>query len=573
MKKILIHTNSLFGKAFTALLGVIEKYSSDAEFLILCNLEKTAAAADVLNEYRKVMVALKEKNAHIRELDEYSLDEYLFSNKTDKIYLSPVEGSSQMIVASAAILGFEGKLYLFACSENQPPVINLTDDILVFQTKKRSGLTHLDRTDVDYTYSPGDKCYFTIDGKKYCETIKDRSNVADSGTEGFTQICESDNSYRLKIYDCLKKTKKGNEFKKKKYEIERLCAMIEEQDNEDIALPLASVTDSNGNIIGFVMRNIKGAEPLDISRLRFDTKALCYTRDILTQLLWLETRSFLHHDVDHNIVKGSDGKAHIIDTDSVQYKVWPSSAYSMEPINALPDCYKSDSYYFNTVDLSYTALCLLVAAIVDHTKIFGKKLDNGFYEINEDVFLHLVAIAPELAPVFSAAYTKGQPVSIARLLEINEGFIADTEQAGDDEADDEEIREAEEQAEEIVSRLKAEEYKKPEHIIRNGQDDTLKKKNVEKNEKNPQETNDNNGNGKVGMHVEKPPEDIGYSFLDYIRYEIILPMLMTGTAVFGESKADTYKRLMAEGKWKRLLGGSLLILFVIVVLFAAILII
>lgn len=409
MNKIIVLTESLVGNAYEALVKIIS-HEANKRFLFFRFAEERAIAAGVYDNYKAVIKLLDEKNLPYDFLNEDGLDEYFFSHKKseEELYIAPTEAVSQ-VIASISMLDYKGVVYLCGCSPDEPPVQNARPFVNALK-RNSAGTKGLDTTSSSFSHIVGSNCYFNLNGKEYVEKIKGRDSVINQGQEGYTQICESNQRLRLKIWDRDKRA----------FEIDKVLKMTALPDKcNSIALPLAMVYNEHNNPIGFVMYNFVG-EPLRIDKLRFLDNPLIYVKQILEQLLWMEAHGLLHRDLNHNIIVNTKSHtAHVIDTDSIQFRQLPAMAQTEESDNALPLMYTRFNAFYNTVDLSYTGLSILAAAFVDTGELFCVwNKNSGFCDLDETVFSELSVKAPEVAKLIKAAHTSGLPVSLARQLSV-----------------------------------------------------------------------------------------------------------------------------------------------------------
>lgn len=406
MKKTIVLPGSLVGHAYTAFINLLKNETGN-QYILFKHLKEQASVAGVSDNYNKVLKTLQDRRLNYTFVEEDGLDEYLHAHKNeDELYMTPTDSVSQ-VISSAALMEFAGKLYIYGTNASEPPIQNLQPHIRAFSIKKSIGTKGLNTNKASYSHVVGKSCHFKIDGKTYTETIRGRQNSGHQGVEGYTQICESNPAYRIKIWDSPKK----------QFEIDKVQQMINYPlKNDDIALPLQFVYNDHNNPIGFVMRNFSG-ESFNIEELKDLPDAKIYVTQILEQLIWLETHGFLHRDVNHNIIINKKSKKiHIIDTDSIQFKQLPACASSADPQNALPEKYETKSAFYNTIDISYTGLSLLAASLIDVRDLFGVWNNSGFCPLDDEAFSLLKRKNPAIASLIKRAHTSGTPVSLVRQL-------------------------------------------------------------------------------------------------------------------------------------------------------------
>lgn len=552
MKKTLVLTESLIGKAYSA-FSVMLSNTTDTHFLFFKFAKERAVIAGVIENYNSVIDKLKSNNITYEFIKEDGLDEYFFAHKDEpEIYITPTESISQ-VISSASLMSYEGKVYVYGTEPTEPEIQNYQPHIRAFTFKRSIGTKGLNTSDATYSHVKGSECTFTIDGKKYTETIKGRENSSHQGVEGYTQICELDTRYRLKIWDTPKK----------QFEIDKVVSMVKYNDkNEKIGLPLAIIYNDHNNPIGFVMHNF-GGNDFSIEKLHQLDKPLIYVKQILEQLIWLESHGFLHRDVNHNIVVDTEYfSVHIIDTDSIQFRQLPASAASVDPQNALPERYETKSAFYNTVDISYTGLSILAAAFIDVRDLFGIWNSNGFCPLDLKTFSILENKAPVVASLIKSAHTTGQPVSLARQLNVVNDMLSGKKTKvaefhsnvrdydctyGDDFEfdfdDDENYGDTP-----IFNNTKQGSYL---YVKRATQEDVSAK------------------NRNINVRSAKETPNYTNKVSTWIKH-IILSVFMSNTVVEGVSEDELWKTFIKTGLWKKPLFGSLTAIIAIIVLIIAI---
>lgn len=416
MKKTIILTESLTEEAFSALITLLET-AKDNEFLLFKFAKERATLSGLISKYNMVIEKLEKSMLPYEFLEEDGLDEYFFLHKDeDEIYLTPTEAISQ-VISSASLMGYTGNLYVYGLDKSEPDVQNYRPHVRTFGYKRSLGTRGLNTQNASYNHVEGRTCTFSLNGQQYTEQIKGRNSTKSQGVEGFTQICESNPKYRLKIWDSPKK----------QYEIEKINEMLRfSNKNHNIGMPLAFVYNEQNNPIGFVMNNYDG-EIFNIEILRSVSNPLKYVKQILEQLIFMETYGLLHRDVNHNIlIDRVKEQIHIIDIDSIQFRQYPASASSVDPQNALPEKYETKSAFYNTIDIIYTGLTFLAASYVDVMELFGLWNTNGFCSLDQKLFNKLRVNSPDLAGMLLKAHTVGQPISIARQLSLVDTLINNT---------------------------------------------------------------------------------------------------------------------------------------------------
>lgn len=409
MKNIILISQSLTGSSFEMLKKHIDTLNSGDCFYVFHNFNSVVEVADVKSNYDAILNILRINGIVIRELDEYNLDEYFRNHFDGDIYITPTESTS-VITSSASLLGYKGNVYVFSSSKNEPEITNLARLVRAFKSKDTVGIKGLDKTVVNHDYSKGSICHYTINGTKYTQNIKGKSNVLDSGVQGYTMVCDENPDYRIKIWDSFSD--------KYQYEIDEVESMISNKlAHPAIALPLAFVYNTSNEPIGFVMRNFSGKE-LDIHNLRKLKNPFAVVEQMLKAMLWMEAHDLYHRDVNHNMLISNDERLSVIDVDSIQYKAFPAIASASDPLNALPKKYSSSSLFYNTIDISYTTMAFIIAAIFDIEEFFGTWDETGLCTLNHNLLNKLRIKYPSIAKIVIEAYVNGNPVAVSRQLEV-----------------------------------------------------------------------------------------------------------------------------------------------------------
>lgn len=555
MKTTVILPESLVGKAYTALSNLLEN-STDNEYILFKFLKEQATVSGVAENYYKIIEKIRRKNLEYISVEEDGLDEYLFSHKNDhEIYITPTESTSQ-VISSAALMGFSGRLYIYGTNSSEPPLQNYQPHIRAFSIKKSIGTKGLNTSEASYSHIVGKECHFKIDGKTYTETIRGRENSGHQGVEGYTQVCEGNPMYRLKIWDSPKK----------QFEIDKVQQMINYPfKNSNIALPLDFVYNDHNNPIGFVMHNFSG-EDFNLEELKDLPDAMIYVKQILEQLIWLETHGFLHRDVNHNIIINKQArKIHIIDTDSIQFRQLPACASSADPQNALPEKYETKSAFYNTIDISYTGLSLLASALIDVKNLFGVWNDTGFCPLDTNVFSSLQSKSPVVASFIKSAHTLGTPISLTRqLITVNSLINGNPTKVA--EFSSKHLRETFNVADYGDWIDPSGDYGDP--PISESQDNIFSLRNdvVDENSENffshPQKNN---------INIQHATTDASFlrKWCIWLK-KFLLSVFMTGTVADGVSDDELWKTFIRTGLWKKPFLASLTAIIAISVLLVAI---
>lgn len=410
MKSIIVLPESFIGKAYEALKRVVNKSGADEKFLFFKYSEQTAAVSNCLENYNEFKQLLRDRALQYEEIPESSLDEYFFLNKNKKeVYLTPSELTSQ-IITSASLLGYKGNLFVYGVSQYEAEISNLKSCVNVFKTNQHRGTSSLDKTPLDYEHSKGSIAHFTINDKNFEVKLNGRGgSVANQGAEGYIQYVDDD--FVIKIWDGV--------FPKKKYEIEKMEQIIRLKDKHpNIAFPLAFVYNSDDEPIGYVMRRIYG-RAISFGQIHTLENPEIYVKQLLEQLIWLQVRGFLHRDINHNVLVNTDKKeAYIIDVESAQLKGFMSSVKTADSQNALPEMYNSNTAFFNTIDISYSALIALTSVFCSHKEVFGPWNEKtGFATLKPKGIKGIGKSSPSIARLICKAHTNGYPVSLIRQLE------------------------------------------------------------------------------------------------------------------------------------------------------------
>ena len=375
MKNTLLLLSSLNGNAFNSLMKRLPSML-DNRFLFFCGLEASANAAGCGENLLKLKNQLKFFAIESVELTEYGLDEFLFNHSAKgfeekPIYLTPVVFSS-IITASIE------PLYLYDMNPAKEAT-RMEPFKNAFHCRHNAGDRALDKSSAAYSHVVGSICHFSVDGITYQQVLKGRAAVKDTGIEGYTMICEEAPQYRIKIWDNVTKTKSDLEKVEKMIRLAPSC--------KDVALPLAFVYNDHDQPIGIVMKDFKGGNQIDLKVWRTLDEPLLYIKQLLEELLRLETNYCLHRDFDHNfLVNQEEKRLCIIDTESIQLGNYRATSFSNLDLNALPKQYEkySGNAFFNTVEISYSSLTMLLAAYVEVTSLIREWNDAGFVELNNN---------------------------------------------------------------------------------------------------------------------------------------------------------------------------------------------
>lgn len=555
MKKVILLLQSLSDKSFTMLKEHIKAMSSDDYcFCIFHSFELSVNIGGFNTNYEIFRQILKDKGFHTLTLEEYSIDEYFCGHCNGDIYLTPTE-SVPTVISSAALLGYKGNIYVFASSKNEPPVSNITSCIRAFKYNDIAGIKGLNKAKISYDHSKGNACYYTIDGIKYSQSLKEKSGCK-SGVQGYTMACEGYPGYRIKIWDSF--------LPKYQYEIDEVAAMISDKlAHPSIAFPITFVYNEKDEPIGFVMRNFNGYE-LNIHAMHRRDDALKICEQILKIVIWMEANSIFHRDISHNMLIDKDGNVSVIDVDSLQYKAFPATASESDPPNALPRKYFSSSLFYNTIDISYTTLAFIVSGFYDIESFFGVWDESGLCPIKNNLLYELNRIHPSIAHIITEAYINGKPVSPVRQLEAIQKALSEKSEAcveydcvGDLEEPDL-----------LYGDCPAFDRETYDDEVSSSPDAAVSEifQKSKKDDKNSFRKYNHSVNVIDGNTPNKALDNLIWFFK-----KLILSVFSTGTIVHGMTKEDEWKEFIRSKKWvKPLISTSLAVVLIIVMIIAII---
>jgi len=388
------------------------------------NFESTAEDCGVKDRYSTLMSIIRKKGVSVKNLAEHNIDEYFLNHAGDRnntVYVTPTDSVS-IVITSAALLHYTGKVYIIEAGSND--ATNITPLIDIFNHKSTIGIKGLNKNIVSYNKKPGTECHYTINGTTYSEPIRSKAGTQ-AGAQGYTFLCNEAPGYRIKIWDGYADIYH--------YEIEELEEMIKKNlEHPYIAFPVAIVYNRNDEPIGFVMNNFEDGSELDIFNLRKRKNPLAIIEKILTAMLWMEAHDLYHRDLNHNILINKYGELCIIDIDSIQYKAFPAKASAGDALNALPCKYANENLFYNSIDISYTTMAFLVAALFDISDFFGTWDENGMCTLNNELLTELKNTYPSIYQLVKKAYIDGKPVAIEEQLEVVRAVINGNTAATDD---------------------------------------------------------------------------------------------------------------------------------------------
>lgn len=409
MKKMIVLEQSLVNPLYELLLKMV-KNLNDYELLFYRNFENNIRCSGVIDHYKNLLRCLDENNINYKFIDEFGLDEYLYYNHSqDELYLTPT-GAINAIVSSAAILEYKGPVFVcvgFNKTLNKPKFQNIQPMTKNYMTSKSFGTKGMDLHSIGNPLYYRGICHFELDGKKYSQKINDY-DVVSSGIEGESFICKENNNLRIKIYI-------RNIFG---YEIERIKKMIcISSQLKDISIPLTLVYDDKNMPIGVVIKNFSGKD-IDLHTFRNNKNAISIAKDIARQVIAMQTYGIYHKDLIHNILCDFEkGEAHIIDVDTTQYLEYPAIASTADKSNGIPQKYYNDLLFYNSVDLSYSLLTIIISTFVDPDDLFGLWDKNGNIILREEYLDTLKVKFPIIYQLVVDAYVKNIPISFSRQLD------------------------------------------------------------------------------------------------------------------------------------------------------------
>lgn len=421
MKDILIMPESFCEHSFNLLCEAVPLFAGEYKPLFFRSSQTTVRIAGLGSNFDTFIAALNCHQILYRFVDEMDINEYFFNHRyASEIRMSPVRFYSS-IVANAALLDYHGRILI--CSGINKSVNRLqfrdiqgfTD---IYLLKSSFGIKSLNNDPVPIQFDIGSECVFTLGGIEFRQTIR-RTN--DAGNEGFTMVCEGNPDIRIKILE--------GKCDLPGFGLDKIRAMTEYQNKPaGVALPLALVYNQSGKPIGYAMKNWPG-KSIKIKELHTFESPLVYVRQILEQVNSLTVHSFLHKDLLNNILYDKLSKtAHIIDTHTIQFANWPPMSKSADKNNCLPVRYDSNRHFYNTIDLSYSMLHLLVAALMDPSDLFENWNSAGYVNLRSEGYTRLQQIAPKVAEMVYRSQNDGFPAAFIRQLEAIDALLSPSAQ-------------------------------------------------------------------------------------------------------------------------------------------------
>lgn len=373
--------------------------SSEDVILILKHFDQYCNIAGLVNELNSLYAGIRQRGIQTIEVDDDCFERYLLNHKTaDPIFISPVP-STEIVISIAVSCAYMGSISMIGNGYAEPPLRPLTSQIRAFAATPRAGIRGLDRREVEADHAEGRKCHYTLNGKRYEQNIGAHTN---QGAEGFVFNAAIE-GYILKIWD----------IRRFQFSNDKIKAMLCVPENKDIALPLAFVYNDADEPIGIVMRFFEG-KTATLDRLYEHKNPLSLCRDIITQLIWLESRGFMHWDFWHNVIIGN-GKAHIIDLDSVQFAGYPATAESQDVMSYIPAKFEHNAAFGSTISIAYNSLSMLIQLYLSKAEFNSLLWDENHQHDTLNTTI-LQKLPETLQSSVVEAYAKKQPVSLLRQL-------------------------------------------------------------------------------------------------------------------------------------------------------------
>lgn len=429
MKPYIVTPQSFISRSFERFIEIIPHLNRGPikfKVFFFCNAKAFAKLIGAEENYNTIIKTLKENNIDYSELPVYGFDEFFYllqrSAKFKKeigydgtIYCSPTN-ASYYISVSAATVGFNGDLKFFLNFNEYTGRIFFKDsDYLQLAANARFSMAGIDKTQVEYLKTADySECHYTIDGKQYSEIPLSKDICSDKGSQGYSYVSRK-SGYRLKFWDYPRTYYR--------FQIKKIKKMIANPSPKNIAVPKAIIYSKNEIAIGVVMENFNGVEIPFEKYSQLLNSPLKFMKSLMEGLINAEAFSYLHRDFHHNILFDDDGyKAYIIDLDSVQYMNYPPTAQSAENRSCLPAKYTIRGRYYSTVELSYWAAIMAIAAVIFPNPRRGVCIidageETGTYKINKERYTELHRKAPHIADMALWQYDDCFPCHPMRILE------------------------------------------------------------------------------------------------------------------------------------------------------------
>lgn len=431
-KPFIVTPQSFLSRSYNRFMEIIPYLNTGEEkykVFFFCKPKEFAEIIGAQSNYTSIISALDKNNVEHSELPVYGFDELfylLYTNDRFKellgyngeIYCSPTN-ASYYISVSAGTIGYNGKLKFVLNFNSYTGKIFFKDSEYKKLAKNpRWSLVGVDKTKIQYAQlADYSECYYTVDGKEYCEIPLKREDCSDKGTQAYSYVSKK-SGLRLKFWDYPKFY-----YQFQIYKIEK---MINDPSPEGMAIPKALIYSKNNIVIGIAMENFNGVEVKFENYSQLLSSPLKFMESLMNGLVNAEAYSYIHRDFHHNILFDDfEYQAHIIDLDSVQYANYPPTAQAAENRSCLPAKYTIKGSYYSTVELSYWATIMAISSVIIPNPrrgvcIIEKGAEEGFYQLNRERFKELKEKAPHIAEVALWQYDNCFPCHPMRLLEAVE---------------------------------------------------------------------------------------------------------------------------------------------------------
>lgn len=400
MREILLLPYSLHGEIWESFTYWSNLITESDTILTFSGFAEYAEIAGIGKNYNAAISAFSRRGIRVNEAVEDCFDAYLLSHiNNQEIYLTPTS-STELVVASAIACGYEHNLFALAASDDGPQIKNLTFLVKATKETAHAGRRSLDTKTVDADHTPGSICHYTVEGRTFQQVLPTKTGN-NRGEEGYV-IPAQDSRYCLKIWD---------NYHRPSFSNEKIAEMIRIKDSHpNVALPRAFVFNEKNKPIGICMPYFNG-RLTSLDRLNRSEKGWSFCKEILSHLIWLQTREILHQDIWHNIMV-SDHAAYTIDLESAQYLSYPATAASADITAYIPSQFTKTGMYHSTIEQSYTALAMLILLFFENKDDLNRLLwdrNKKKVSVNRQILSYL----PEDLQVFVIrAYEKEMPVSL-----------------------------------------------------------------------------------------------------------------------------------------------------------------
>lgn len=410
MQDLLILEATLLKGTFEHLFEHLDVFSG-YRFVFFKYAKENATVAGLERNYQKLLQGLDEREIAYTFCEACGFDEYLCTYHDEApLYIANTPYKNTLI-SSAALLKVSVPIFVFQQinqSTGLPQFQNIQPMTMPYLTSKKFGTAGLDFTYLPKVNLQNVECYFEWNKERY--TFKAKKPAFDAeGVEGYTFICPGYSDLRIKIY----------KRSISRYEVERIEKLTRiSAQFPDAALPLAIVYAPGDIPVGIVMRHFEGSE-LDIYQLHTYPTAHQLVSSLVRQLLGLSIWGVLHKDLTHNVLCDPvSGESHIIDIDSTQYLDYPAVVSATDTFNCMPQKYFHNRLFYNTIDLSYSMLMIVISAFINPDDLFGNYDEQGNVQIRQDELSQLKARQPEIYHLVKKAYVQGIPVSLSEQYAI-----------------------------------------------------------------------------------------------------------------------------------------------------------